>query len=97
MVKTVRLFIFLLVPLVLLILPATYFDDGKSMCISILLLGKECYACGMTRAIMHLIHLDFADAIYFNPISIVVFPFLVFIWAKSFWKDWQNYRNRQMN
>ena len=87
----VRLLLYTIFPLVLIILPATYFDNGESICLSVLLLGKECYACGMTRAIMHIIHLDFADAVYFNPMSILVFPLLVYIWIKFFLQDWQIY------
>lgn len=93
----VKIAMYCLIPLILLVLPANYFDSGKSICLSVLLFGKECYACGMTRAIMHLIHLDFADAVYFNPISLVVFPLLVFIGIKSFWKNWQIYRNLKAN
>ena len=86
---------YFIIPIILLVLPANYFDNGKSICLSMLLLDKECYACGMTRAIMHLIHLDFADAVYFNPISIVVLPLLMYVGIKTFWKDWQRYKNLQ--
>ncbi len=88
----IRLWLYVAIPITLLLLPATYFDNGESLCLSILLLGQECYACGMTRAMMHLIHLDFADAVYFNPISFLVLPLLIYVWAKFFWKDWRTYR-----
>ena len=86
---------YFIIPIILLVLPANYFDNGKSICLSMLLLDKECYACGMTRAIMHLIHLDFKDAVYFNPISIVVLPLLMYVGIKTFWKDCQRYKNLQ--
>jgi hypothetical protein len=50
---------YILIPLVLLILPANFFDTGPDMCISKLAFNKECYGCGMSRGIMHLIHFDF--------------------------------------
>ena len=90
-----KISMYFIIPIILLVLPANYFDNGKSICLSMLLLDKECYACGMTRAIMHLIHLDFADAVYFNPISIVVLPLLMYVGIKTFWKDWQRYKNLQ--
>ena len=51
----------LLIPLVLIALPADFFDTGQSICLSVVLLDTECYGCGMTRAIQHLVHLDFQD------------------------------------
>ncbi len=63
-----------------MMLPADFFDSGQSLCLSVLLLDMKCYGCGMTRAIQHLIHLDFAAAYSFNKISFVVFPILVGLW-----------------
>jgi hypothetical protein len=63
----------------LLILPADYFDHGQPMCLSVLLLNKECYGCGMTRGIQHLIHLDFENAYHFNKLSFVVLPLFAYM------------------
>lgn len=82
-----RLLLYVLVPLILIILPADYFDKGESICISKTLFDIECYACGITRAIMHLIHLEFVDAYYFNPLSFIVFPLLAVLWSIWFYKD----------
>jgi hypothetical protein len=41
-------------------------------CISVLLLDKQCYACGMTRAVQHLIHFDFNAAANFNKLVFIV-------------------------
>lgn len=65
--------------IVLLILPADYFDHGSPMCLSVLLLNKECYGCGMTRGIQHLIHLDFENAYHFNKLSFVVLPLFAYM------------------
>jgi Protein of unknown function (DUF2752) len=77
------------IPLILLILPSDYFDNGTSKCLSVMLLDVECYGCGMTRAIMHLIHGEFMEAFYFNMMSFVVLPLLVYLWVKvlsfEFW------------
>ncbi len=74
--------------LTLLILPADYFDTGSPMCVSVLLLGKECYGCGMTRAVQHLIHFDFESAYHFNKLSFVVFPLLV---GMILWELWSRF------
>lgn len=83
----IKIAIYIIVPVVLLLLPVDFFDQGESICLSQLLLDMECYACGMTRGIMHLIHFDFTGAYYYNVLSFIVFPLLAFLWAKSFLKD----------
>jgi hypothetical protein len=83
---------YLLVPLILLFLPADFFDKGQSLCLSKLLAGVECYGCGMTRAIMHLIHLDFKGASEFNKLAFVSFPVLSFLWLQGFRKDYNQFR-----
>ena len=56
--KLIFLIPLLIVPLVLFILPSDFFDEGDSVCLSVMLFNIECYGCGMTRAIMHFIHFD---------------------------------------
>lgn len=64
----------------LLVLPSNYFDNGQSVCLSVLLLNKECFGCGMTRGIQHLIHFDFLKAYEFNKLSLIVLPLLAYLW-----------------
>lgn len=71
-------------PLVLIVLPANYFDTGRSICLFTLLTDIECYGCGLTRACMHLIHFNFEKAASFNKISFVVFPILCFLYLQEF-------------
>lgn len=70
----------ILIPIVLLVLPSNYFDNGQSVCVSVLLFDQECYGCGMTRGIQHLLHLDFLTAYEFNKLSLIVLPLLVYLW-----------------
>ncbi|QMU27725.1 DUF2752 domain-containing protein [Adhaeribacter radiodurans] len=83
---------YILIPIILLLLPANQFDTGTSLCLSKLLLDTECYGCGMMRAIMHLIHLDFSAALNFNKLSIIVFPLLSYLWAQSFLREVAKHR-----
>lgn len=57
------------------------------MCLSKVLAGMECYGCGMTRAIMHLIHLDFTEAYQYNKLSFIVLPLLSFLGYQAFVKE----------
>lgn len=77
------------IPIVLLILPADFFDEGSSICLSVLILGQECPACGLTRAMMHLIHFDYQIAYSLNKLSFVLFPLIVYLWATTFIRIWK--------
>lgn len=79
----IYLTILLIAPIILLILPADFFDKGQSICISVLLFDKNCYGCGMTRAIQHLIHFDFTQAWNFNKLAFLVFPLLTISYLKE--------------
>ena len=83
---------YILIPVILLLLPAHQFDTGTSLCLSKLLLNTECYGCGMMRAIMHLIHLDFSTAFHFNKLSFIVFPLLSYLWGQSFLREVAKHR-----
>jgi hypothetical protein len=84
-----KLGFYALVPVVLLILPADFFDNGQTVCLSVLLFNFECYACGMSSAVMHLIHAEFEMAFAYNMGSFVVFPFLCILWGKWFWEEYK--------
>lgn len=73
--------------LALVLLPASFFDDGRSLCLFTALSGYRCYACGMTRALMHLIHLDVAAAWRYNPLSFVVLPLLLFVTGRWYVRE----------
>lgn len=82
-----KILFIVLVPPVLLILPANFFDHGRSICLSQLLFGVECPACGLTRGIMHLIHLDVENAYAYNMMSFIILPLMIVIWIQWFRKE----------
>jgi uncharacterized protein DUF2752 len=67
--------------LALLLLPAGFFDEGPPLCFSRLVFGLECPGCGLTRALMHLIHFDVKTAMEYNPLSVVALPLLLWFVA----------------
>lgn len=81
-------FIWVLGPAILVLLPADFFDEGPVMCLSRVLLDMECYGCGITRAVMHALHFEWAIAYEYNPLVVLVLPTLIFGWAKTAW-DWK--------
>ena len=83
----------IILPVVLCLLPASFFDQGQSICFSVLVFNKECFGCGITRAVQHLIHFDFQTAWNFNKLVIVVAPVLFYLWFNwvlHFWKKIKN-------
>ena len=70
--------------LLLFFLPADYFDSGQSMCLSVLFFDLECLGCGLTRGIMHLMHLDVQTAWQFNKLSFIILPVGILLWFHLF-------------
>jgi hypothetical protein len=84
------LFLLGITPFVLWFLPATFFDDSKViLCPSRLLFDVECFGCGITRAVMHLHHLEYEDALYFNQLVVGVYPALVVTWFLWVFKSYK--------
>ncbi|MFN7423744.1 MAG: DUF2752 domain-containing protein [Chitinophagales bacterium] len=71
-------------PIVLFLLPKTFFDQGPTLCIFTLITGINCPGCGTTRACMRLIHFDFQGAWDYNKMSFLLFPALAFLYARFF-------------
>lgn len=80
--------VFLIVlPLPFFILPANYFDTGESLCMSKLLLHRECLGCGITKAIQHAIHFDFTRAWHYNKLVVLVLPVVILLWLNEIKKS----------
>lgn len=78
----------LLFPILLWMLPSDFFDNSETiLCPSRLLLGIECYGCGITRATMHMHHFELEDALFFNVLSVIVYPGLVAVWGHWVYKN----------
>jgi hypothetical protein len=71
------------IPITLWIMPVSFFDSGESICLSRVIFDVKCYACGMTRGVMHLMHFDFEGAASFNKLSFLVLPVLFMFWLKT--------------
>lgn len=75
--------VYVFIPIILLFLPKTYFDNGITTCPSRLLFDINCLGCGMTRACMRIIHFDFVGAWEFNKFSFIIFPYFGYIWCQT--------------
>ena len=96
-VEIIWLAALLLFPIVLWILPETFFDTGIAICPSRVFFDLECLGCGMTRAVMHFHHFNFDEAVYYNTGVLIVYPVLVVLWFVWVFKSVRRLRKMQLN
>ena len=72
--------------LLLILLYNLPIETNHSLCIFKNITGRECYNCGMTRAFLSVLHLDFKQAMEYNWRVIIVFPYTfvlyIYVWMK---------------
>lgn len=74
----VRVWIYVLVFALLLILPLQFFEQ-RSFCIYYYFFGVRCPGCGGTRAIVNLLRGNWLRAWEYNRLAVVIFPILLAI------------------
>lgn len=87
--KTTKIILFIIVNIILL--TALYIIPTNSpllenLCIYKLILGKQCWNCGMTRAFLAMLHLDFNTALNYNNKVVIVFPMTIVIYLSAWYK-----------
>jgi hypothetical protein len=81
--KYIQLTGLLALPIFLYFVPVSWLNEQHSICLFKNIFGRDCYGCGMTRAIISAIQLDFSTAYNYNKIFVVVLPLLIYIWIKT--------------
>ena len=72
-----------LLPAFVYLIPLEWlFDEGHTLCLFHNLTGQECWGCGMSRALMSLMYLDFESAWAYHRGVVVVAPELAWLWVK---------------
>lgn len=74
---------FLLLPIVLFFVSIDNLDGKLTICLFKNIFGNECYGCGITKAVISAIQLDFVRAFNYNKLIIIVMPLLVYFWGKE--------------
>ena len=80
-----ELVIFISMPILLLIIPTSFFENGHSICLFKYFFDIECPGCGMTRALSCFFHFDFIKGIDYNKQIIIIFPLLSYLYIKHIW------------
>jgi hypothetical protein len=70
----------LVIPAILFFIPVEWLGKQPSICLFKCITGRECYGCGMTRAVLSTLHFRFIDAFDYNKLVIIVLPLLIYIW-----------------
>ena len=87
--KIIKIIVFIMFNLLLLTvlyyIPITS-EELNSICIFKRITGHECWNCGMTRAFLSILHLDFKMAYQYNSKVVIVFPLTIGIYAYSWYK-----------
>jgi hypothetical protein len=72
--------------LLLIILYNIPLETRFSLCLYKLLINKECWNCGMTRAFLSILHFQFEAALRYNSKVIVVFPLAAYLYIYAWIK-----------
>jgi hypothetical protein len=78
----------LVIPVVLYFVPLDWLNNQHSICLYKNFTGHECLGCGMTRALISAVQLQFRSAYHFNKLFLIVLPILVYLWAKTLLALW---------
>jgi hypothetical protein len=78
-----KLCVLFLLPFLLSLLSLDELEGKHSICLFKNLFGIECYGCGITKAVIATIQLDFIRAFNYNKLIIVIVPLLVYLWIKE--------------
>ena len=60
--------------------------ENLELCLFKQITGYSCWNCGMTRAFLSILHLEFNNAINYNWKVVIVFPLTIFIYLYSLYK-----------
>lgn len=85
-----RILIFIIINIILIIalysIPVENNKILENLCLYKAIFGIECWNCGMTRAFLSVLHLDFQTAMEYNRNVIFVFPITVITYLFSWYK-----------
>ena len=71
---------YFIVPVVLFFIPLDWLNKQHTICLVKNIFGVNCFGCGITRAVISGIQLDFNKSFEFNKMVVIVLPMLIYVW-----------------
>ena len=83
MAKYWRAAVVALAPLCVYAIPhRLLFDESHTICLFHNLTGRDCWGCGILRAITSVAHLNFTEAWNYHKAVVIIVPLLIYLWIK---------------
>lgn len=82
--KIVKFLVFNII--LIIVLYCIPIEKADRLCLYKMITGNECWNCGMTRAFLSILHLQFGNALAYNYNVIIVFPLTVTIYLYTWIK-----------
>ena len=83
-IRAITVGAFILAPVLIGLISLDWVESGPTLCLHKRFTGLDCLGCGMTRAIVALLHGQFTEAIAYNKGVVLAGPALGFFWLKGF-------------
>jgi len=78
--KRLLLTLYFIFPIVLYTVPLDWLNKQHTICLVKNIFGVNCFGCGITRAVISGVQLDFFKAIEYNKMVVIVLPMLIYVW-----------------
>jgi len=82
-----KICVLFLLPFLLSMVSLDKLESRHSICLVKNLFGVECYGCGITKAIIACVQLDFTRAFNYNKLIVIVMPLIIFLSVKEVVKN----------
>ena len=81
--KRLLLILYFIAPVVLFYIPLDWLNKQHTICLVKNIFGVNCFGCGITRAVISGIQLDFDKSFEYNKMVIIVLPLLIYVWCSK--------------
>lgn len=89
-----HLVVLIIIPVAMILLPVEWINgSGMPVCIWWHITGHPCWGCGLTRAMVSVMHLDFTEAWEFNRLAVLVFPIMSWFWGRLMYRTIKSLRH----
>lgn len=82
-IRAITVALFLALPLLIVIVDQDWVNDGPTLCLHKHLTGEDCMGCGLTRAMVALLHGHLDEAFAFNRGIVIAAPVLGALWLRE--------------